>query len=357
MNSKERALRIINHQEADRIAIDFWAVDEALEKLLEHFGFKCKEQLLKEFEVDFRQSPTCFQDLGPLKWDKSDKTVYYNMWGVGKSCKWGGTSIYHPLKDVQTIDDVKDYPWPNPDDIDVDAFVSYCDTFYRDYCIYGGMWGPIFYIGYELMGMENFLITMYTNPELAHYILDKATDFYLEADKRLFEAVRDKMDIFFMADDLGTQENLIISIEMYDEFIGPRTKKIYDQAKNYGYKVMQHSCGAVKKIIPRLLELGLEILNPIQVSAKGMDPYQIKKQFGDKLVLCGSIDTVKTLPFGTKQDVKNEVIERIKTLAPGGGFILNSSQELLPEIPVENIVTMYQTAKHYGYYDSLGEYR
>lgn len=352
MTSKERVLRIINNKEADRVAIDYGAVDEVTSSLLKHFRLKNKEELLKLFNVDFRRSDVCFQDLNPVKW--VDEEIYIDMWGVGKSCKLGGTSVHHPLKDAQSIDDVLDYPWPNPDDIDIERFCHESEL-WKDYCVYGGMWSPIFHIGCDLMGMENFMVTLYTNPDLAHFILDKATDFYLEVNRRMFEKAHNLMDIFFMAEDLGTQEGLLMSKQLFYQYLQPRFKKLYDMAKEYGFPVLHHSCGAIKEIIPDLIKIGMDGLDPIQVSAKNMNVKEIKAEYGKQIFLRGSIDTVVTLPFGTCEDVKNEVIDRLVNIAPGGGFIFNSSQELLPEISVENIICMYETVNNCGYYDSLGK--
>ncbi|HHV62167.1 MAG TPA: PIN domain-containing protein [Firmicutes bacterium] len=124
---------------------------------------------------------------------------------------------------------------------------------------------------------------------------------------------------------------------------------------NAGHKVMLHSCGSVRDLIPDLIEMGLDGLDPIQVRARGMNIEELKQEYGSVLTFRGSIDTQQTLPYGTPEDVKREVIDRICKIAPGGGFILNSSQNLLPEIPLENIITMYRTAYEYGHYDSLGQ--
>ncbi|NPV53723.1 MAG: hypothetical protein HPY71_09395 [Firmicutes bacterium] len=302
--------------------------------------------------MDFRFPSACFSDLMPAQTYPDGS--FEDSWGVRRKGPFGGIPIEHPLAGAISVEDIEKYSWPNPDNIDYDGFVRECEQ-YSDYAIYGGAWSPFFYVACELMGMDNLFVNMVEAPEVVHALLDKTCGFYLEVSRRMFEKARNKMDIFFMGEDFGTQNGLIMSRDMWRIFIAPRLKSLFEQAKLYGYKVMLHSCGSVRDLIPDLIEMGLDGLDPIQVRARGMNIEELKQEYGSVLTFRGSIDTQQTLPYGTPEDVKREVIDRICKIAPGGGFILNSSQNLLPEIPLENIITMYRTAYEYGHYDSLGQ--
>ena len=156
------------------------------------------------------------------------------------------------------------------------------------------------------------------------------------------------MQVFFMGDDYGTQRGLFWSPATWRRFIKPRLKKLYDLAHDRGYPVMQHSCGSVVQVLPDMIEIGLDVLQPIQVSAAGMDPAALKEQFGDRLAFMGAVDAQRVMAFGSPDDVREEVRNRIEILAPGGGYILSTSQGITPEIPVENIRAMLNALKDIG---------
>ena len=198
-----------------------------------------------------------------------------------------------------------------------------------------------------LVGMENLMMLMYDDPELVEALLDKIVNFYLECNKRMFEKAGNLMQIYFMGDDYGTQNSLLYSPDMFRRFIKPRLKKLYDLAKSYGYVVQQHSCGSVVKIIPDLIEIGLDGLHPIQVSAAGMELKEIKRQFGKQLYFAGSMDAMHLLIDGTDEEVE-ERIKDTMSLFDNGGFIFGPSQGFLPEIPTERIIKMYELGCFYG---------
>ncbi|MCX7667423.1 MAG: hypothetical protein N2Z84_00615 [Atribacterota bacterium] len=169
----------------------------------------------------------------------------------------------------------------------------------------------------------------------------------------MFQKGKGFIDIFFMGDDYGVRNGPMVSRKLWKKFFAPRLERLWKLAKSYGLKVQLHSCGSVRELVPNFIAMGLDVLNPIQVQAQGMEPEKIKKNYGARLTFHGSMDTQKTLPFGTKEDVQKEVLHRLKTLALGGGFVLSPSQHLLTEIPLENIVTMSETAYEYGFYSTI----
>ncbi len=350
LNSKERVLRTIKHKEPDRVPLSYSSWPEVKDCLRNYLKVENNERLLEVLGIDDRGIIPRY--IGPELKKYPDGTSE-DMWGVRATVEATGTysaSCYTPpLKNVSSVKEIKQYRWPDPDWFDYSHIAEDCEK-YEEYAIISGGWSPISDDACHLMGMETFMINMIEKPEIIHAILDKITDFYYEFSRRIFEVGRGKIDIFFMGDDYGMQDGLLFSRKMWRKFLPSRLRRLYSVAKKYNLKVMMHSCGSVKEIIPDLIELGVDVLDPIQVRAKNMNPYRLKEEFGDRLCLHGSIDTQRTLPFGTPQDVAREVKERIKFLAPGGGFILGPSQDLLPDISVENIVTMYKTAKQYGKY-------
>jgi uroporphyrinogen decarboxylase len=171
--------------------------------------------------------------------------------------------------------------------------------------------------------------------------------FYLEFDRRIFEAVGDLTDIYFIADDVGVQDGLMISPRMFRKFVRPSLVRLIDQAHEYEQKAMYHTCGAVRRLIPDFIDMGVDILNPIQTSAKGMEPTELKREFGADICFHGAMDIQSVLSQGTPGQVRDEVRRLCDALGPGGGFILAPTNNVMPETPVENIVALYETASAY----------
>jgi len=196
-----------------------------------------------------------------------------------------------------------------------------------------------------LRGVKQALIDLLRAPEFTHRLYEKITEFYFELNKRCFEEAGDLIDIFMMGEDLGTQGGLLVSPKTFREFIKPYLSRHIQLAKRYGVKVMLHSCGAIRELIPEFIDMRIDILNPIQIRAKGMNPAELKRRFGDKLSFHGAIDIQQTLPYGKPEDVRAEVRSRIKMLGRGGGYILCSTHNIQPDTPIENILAMYDEAK------------
>ena len=182
--------------------------------------------------------------------------------------------------------------------------------------------------------------------------LERYLEFKLEFWDNLLEQIGDMVDVVCESDDLGTQEATWISKDMYRHLIKPRQKKLFSFIKRRAeVKVFLHSCGSIYDFIPDLIETGVDILNPIQVSAAKMDTAKLKREFGKDLVFWGGgIDTQKVLPYGTKQEIEDEVKKRIDDLAPGGGFVFATVHNIQEDVPPENIVAMLRALNKYGYY-------
>jgi uroporphyrinogen decarboxylase len=259
-----------------------------------------------------------------------------------------GYAVENPLSHVSSVADVEAYPWPTADMWDYDVYAAECERF-SEYAVLGGGWCWFFDAACDLVGMEKWMMMLIEQPDLCHAILRKTSDFFHESTRRMLERAGDQTDIFFTGDDYGTQRGPMLSLGMWRRFVRPHVERIYGLARRHGLKVMQHSCGSVGAFLPDLIECGLNILEPVQVRARGMKAQELARQFGGRLAFHGSIDTQQTLPFGTPDEVRREVRDRIETFKPYGGFTIAPSQHLMPEIPTENIVAMYEAAWEYGW--------
>jgi len=347
MNSKERVLKTFAHEEPDRVPLWYGASEALTEGLIRHCNVEDEESLMRRLHIDFRRVRERY--VGPELRAYPDGTRE-NLWGVLRGGLHYGQPLSHPMADIETVEEVFDYPMPNPDWFDFSHIRGECEV-WRDYAIIGGPWVVIFTDATELVGMEEFFMKMATHPEVMKAIIKRVSDFYYELTVGFFDVAGDLLDIFFFGDDMGTQEALIVSPQMWREFCEPEVKRFVDLGKQVGLKTMFHSCGAIREIIPDLIEVGLDALNPIQVRARGMELSSLKSEFGDKLAFHGGFDHQSILPFGTVEEVKEEVHRVIDIMAPGGGYCLAPSHDLmLDEFPYDNVVAMYDEAYEYGVY-------
>lgn len=356
---RERILALVNHEEPDRIGIGYSAAPEVHRALKEFLGIQEDENLLKHLGVDLRYvSPK-------IKYKASDKCyadptvevtpegILKDIWGVGFIEKKTevGTYVqlsYHPLYRIEGIEDLESYPWPTADLWDYSDIPRQIESL-EDYPIFIHSRG-FFEISWFMRGMDNFMVDLALNPPLACKLMDKVKNYLIAKLVRILDAGKGKIDFVELNDDVGEQNRLLISPAMWREYIKPRMKEMIDVVHSYRARVMYHSCGSVRAIIPDLIEIGVEILNPIQPKAAGMDPKGLKKDFGDKLTFYGTIDEQETLPYGKPEDVKAEVLDRIRYVAPGGGFIISPCHSIQPDTPLENIMALYNTALEYGVY-------
>ena len=199
-----------------------------------------------------------------------------------------------------------------------------------------------------LRGLEQGAVDLIENPEIVRYCLDKLFDLAYQKTLRIFETIPGRVMITYIAEDLGSQEGLLFSRGHMREFLFPRMKRMMDLTRQHGSHVFTHSDGAVREVIPDLIDLGVEVLNPIQWRCRGMDRAGLKRDFGAKLILHGGMDNQQTLPFGSAADVRREVVDNLRLLGVGGGYILAPCHNIQSITPMENIVAMYETAHAEG---------
>ena len=344
MTSKERVLITYEFKLPDRVPVDFCACEAVYNSLIEKLKVRGQLELMEALHVDFRWARAPW--IGPeLKAPDGTSTDHFGIprAGVGDF----GYPVDHPLKNISSVKDIENYPWPSPDFFDYDVFREECERF-QDYAVLGGGWSWFSNAAMDLVGMEKFLILMYDEPYLAYRLMERICDFFGEVSRRMFDIAKGKLDIFFTGDDYGTQQGPLISLSLWRKLVKPHIKKLYTLAKSHGLRIMQHSCGSVEVFLPDLIEIGLDAIEPVQVRARDMDIEYLIKKYRGKLIFHGSIDTQHTLPFGSVEDVKREVLHRIKLFKYSRALVIAPTQHLLPEIPLENILTMYETTYEYG---------
>ena len=200
-----------------------------------------------------------------------------------------------------------------------------------------------------LRGQEQGFIDLVDNPEIVHYCLGKLFELAYQNTLRIFETIPGKVMVTYVAEDLGGQDRLLFSRSQIREFLLPGMKRMMDLTRQHGSHVFYHSDGAIREILPDLIETGVQVPNPVQWRCAGMEREGLKRDFGDKLIFHGGVDNQYTLPFGTVEEVRQEVIDNYRILGEGGGYILAPCHNIQSVGPAENVVAMYETGYGYGW--------
>lgn len=349
LSSKDRLRTALAHEEPDRCPLDLWLTPEVEAALLEQEGLR------DPFELRVALGHDCLMEIvGQVaSFYLSEAAEYVDAWGI----RWrrvafaGGQGSYtemigHPLSG----DDAKlaSYRPPDPQEPgQYDGVRQLVARYGRTHAIVGGVLGSAFEGPWYLRGMDQFLVDMMLNKDYAHALIDLVADWNLEAGLKLVEL---GCDLILAGDDVGLQDRMLISPELFREFIKPRYGRLFAAYKraNPELKVATHICGYIEPIIDDLIETGVDILNPVQPLA--MDPARLKKRFGRRLSFWGAVDDQRVLPLGSPQEVEAEVRLRLRQLAPGGGYILCSSHNVQPGTPMANIRAFYRAAERYRGY-------
>jgi uroporphyrinogen decarboxylase len=382
MEARERVNLALNHKEADRIPIDLGGSicssihREAYIELKKHLGMPVEpiqlvdyvqqlpyldDQLLESFGVDFRmvQLPAATAP-GLNISEEGSYCAFIDRWGSRLHMpKEGGLYfdwVDFPIK-TASMEALDGYAWPRPDPPEYNAQLRQQAEHFRrntDYALVGSaiMGGGIFEQPARTMGLESFLVALVKEPRFADRLMDQVTEIYIESCDSYLEQVGEYLDVFAYWDDLCGQDGWLISPDIYRGRIKPKQRRLLEAVrKKTDAKVYYHCCGAAYDLIPDLIELGVDILNPVQVSARGMDTRRLKAEYGEDIVFWGGgVDTQHVLPFGTPEQVADEVKRRIDDLAPGGGFVFAAVHNIQALVPPQNIVTAFQTALKYGRY-------
>lgn len=346
MTPLERFLAVLNRETPDRVPMDYWATDEVNKRLMKYLEVDGYWEMLQALHIDYVVGVGGRYVGPPLPPD-------VDVFGCRHEDIDYGTGVYsevvsHPLAEFDSVEEIEDnYTWPDPDWWDYGHIPAYIED-KEMYPIRGGGSEPFLIYKY-LRGQEQAFMDLVMNPEIVHYCLDKLFDLAYENTVRIYEQIPGKVTLSYVAEDMGGQTGLMFSPDHIREFLLPRMKRMIDLAHEAGAFVFHHSDGAIRQIIPEMIELGIDILNPIQWRLAGMDREGLKRDFGDRLVFHGAMDNQYTIPFGSVAEVRQEVMENLRILGEGGGYILAPCHNIQAVTPPENIVAMYEAGYEHGW--------
>lgn len=375
INSKMRLNLSLNHKEPDRVPIDLGSMTvsgihikayaDLAKELKKKESFKIydkyqqlayvDEDVIKEFSID--TLPVIFNSLETYV-ENNEDDVILDDWGIKRRKPKNGyyyDVIFFPLKDMD-VSQLKKINF-----LDILNKIDFKDAKSRnknlkdsDKAVIGQIWpGGVFSTAQILRGFDQFLIDLYSNKLFAEILMDKLLEYNISYANKLLESFGEVLDVVKIADDLAMQNSLFFPIEFYRKNIKNKHKKLIEFIKSKTQaKVLFHCCGAMKDYIPEFIDIGVDIIQPVQVSAKGMDDtVKLKKDFGKDIVFWGGVcDAQNILPKGNEKDIKDEVRKRISNLAPEGGFVFSPIHNIQPGVPAKNIISMFETAIKHGKY-------
>ncbi|HET6438420.1 MAG TPA: uroporphyrinogen decarboxylase family protein [Anaeromyxobacter sp.] len=376
MTSRERVWAAVNHEEPDRVPLDLGGggsttlVVEAYQRLEAFWGLPRREPRImsKAFRLAYLEEEALVRlgsDTRPLgvkgfsrtPSPTGDPDTFRDAWGVvWRRAQYPGGYYWelhgHPLAEA-TVSDLDRYPWPDPLDPALTAGLAEEVQALRagPYAIMAdGGFKSFWELGYMLRGLEQLLVDLVADPEFVTALMEKLLELNLAGTRRFLEIAGPHIQVFRAADDLATQNGLLISPEAYRAVLKPVYKRYFDQVHALTpAKLFYHSCGCVNELVGDLVEIGVDILNPVQVTAMG-DTARLKERFGSQVTFWGAIDTQEVLPHGTPADVEREVAHRIHDLAPGGGYVVASVHNVQPDVPPENLLAMTAAVRKHGRY-------
>ena len=373
MTHRERVLAAMNHRSPDRVPVDIGGTFasginvRAYDALKHHLGLEGRptalvaqrsrlalldEDVLQKFDVDCRGLIPAGPENRPEK--EYPDGSYIDQWGItwAKPAE-GHFYVKKPIfTGEMTTDVLRQYNWPDPTDPGyVRGLREAAQALHEgtDYAVILCL--PVGFVHQSqfLRGYDAWLMDLVSSPESVAALADAILEVWLEVAKRMIQACKPYVDIVFCGDDVAFQNGPMMNPKLYRSLIKPRHKRIFDMIKHEcDAKILYHSCGSAVSLLSDLIEIGIDGLNPVQVSAAGMDTASLKKEFGRDLFFWGAIDTHRVLPFGTPDDVRQEVARRIHDLADGGGYVMASVHNIQAEVPPENILAMVQASRTYG---------
>jgi uroporphyrinogen decarboxylase len=373
MTSRERVRRALQHETLDRIPLDLGSTNcttvtkvayddlkqelgvdlQAVRFIMENFQIvKVDDSVLRRLRIDTRGifgKPSTNSVKRVI-----DHRTYVSEWNITYHMPEGG--LYYdivdsPLKDA-SLGDLLTFEWPDPTDpartkgLKREATERHREN---EYALVGdmvetGIFEPCWY----LRGFERFLTDLVLDKDFAHALLRSMLEIQLKRYEGFLAEVGDCLDVVFVGDDLATAESSLLSLELYREMIKPYQKRYFEGIKRLTpARLLYHSCGNIASFLPDLIEIGVDILNPVQVNARGMNPLDLKRAYGESLSFWGAIDTSAVLPRGTLEDVENEVKRRIRELGPSG-YVLCPVHDVQPDVPGKNLLAMFDAAWRYG---------
>ncbi len=383
MTGRERLITALQHKEPDRVPIDLGGFQTGIHKfaykaLVDHLGIDHRpemldpvqqivrpgEELLQRFHVDIRyvtpRSASDFQ--GGIVQNRRDGRLWHDLvdefgirWSMPDDQPYYMDITHHPLADA-TLDDVRDYPFPKGDDpgrfegIRERALLLRNET---PYAVSSGIAGVVYEICWYLRGLERWFIDMVEQPEFCEALLDRTLKFWLDFFGPFLDELGDVLDVVMIGDDIASQAGPMFQPRFYREVVKPRQKQLVQFIRSRTQaKVWYHTCGGCKPFLADLIDNGVDVLNPVQISAHDMDPAELKSRFGDRLSFWGgAIDTQHVLPTASPETVREHVRRNVEIFKPGGGYVFNNVHNIQAGVPPENIVALFDAAYESGFYN------
>lgn len=337
MTSREKVAKIFNHKSDGEGC--YWTG---------HPSEGSIEKCAKEWNID-KSREAMYEYLNDdCRWVIADEG-YHHPEGLPifnpyvKSDRSDGLSAPGIFAEASTLAEIDKYPWPDAKYCDFTKVYEDIDK-KQDKMIFTGMWSPFYHIVGDFFGMEQYFINMYENPELVEAVTEHVVDFYVEANEKFFAGLGDRADTMFFGNDFGTQRDLFISVKAFRRFVLPSFKRLISVGKKYNKRIMLHSCGSIYKIIPDLIEAGVDVLHPLQAQAANMDAVTLS-QFKNDLAFVGGIDAQSFFVNANPQQIKDEV-KRVRDILGPNIVISPSHEEILPNVPPANVLAMSQEAKN-----------
>jgi uroporphyrinogen decarboxylase len=336
----------MSHRESDKVPADLWtdSGDPGIKTKLQNWtGQKSYNDLLDYFDIDvYRFKP----NVAKAAASAGGVTPFFLPPTDSRMLSLSADAVDRPLLNVEDPAELDKFDWPSGDIFDYSNIEAILDAQkHRVLWAQAGTWSPMFCRICELCGMEKVLMDLLENPELIEAIVAKILAFYRDAFRRTLEASKGRLDVFGFGDDFATQRGLMFSRDVWRHFFREPMRELVALIKSYGVYAAYHSCGAISDIIPEFIDMGVDIIFPIQPRADGMEPETLKRDFGSRVVFYGGIDVQHLLPFGTEDEVRAEVERVTGILAKDGGYILASSHGILQDVPPANVAAMYDALR------------
>ncbi len=288
-----------------------------------------------------------------------NKEVVCGIWGTWEGMESFSEGFDRPLRSAETVGDIEAHAWPDPDWFDYECWGGRLDDLdvylplpqwaeqYSDFARVAVGWSPVFCRIMDLCGMQAGLMNLAARPDLVHAMVTHTGEFLEEYYRRIAQAGQGYIDFLGFGDDFAGQKGMLLSPQSWREYFLPLWERLFATAHEHGMKTWMHACGAVRPVLGDLIDVGLDVLETVQTTAVGMDPAELKREFGAHLTFYGAMDTQDLLPYGTSDDVRREVRRLVDILGKGGRYILTSMHLLMDDVPVENALAMYDEARSY----------
>ena len=362
MTPKERVNAAIRRQEPDRVPRDFAAEPAIWSQLLRKLQTNDREAVLRHFEIDCRvisydsetfcryrneEAPPMVSRTSSWKRQVAPDT-FVDIWGAKRrrvQNDWGEYEelCEYPLADAQTANDLKRYNWPSPEWWDFSELPQEASEignhgyYHLRYRV-----GAIFETAWSLRGFDRFLVDLVQNPEMAQYMMERILEVHLENLRQVMQLAGNTIDMIYTYDDVAHQNGLLISPALWRKTIRPFQMRLFEKAREYGKPIMLHCCGAVRPLLPEWIDMGLDVINPVQPLAAKMNLSELKAEFGDRLTFHGGIDIQELLPKGTPLEVSETVRTTCRVLGKQGGYILAPAHHIQADTPLENVFALYE---------------